>query len=112
MESTANISGSISIILSPDRARQSDIWGRAIFWKKPEKEEIELFQLTKKINELDGVSGVWYTDDKNSELFATIKVHNPDEGNKIATTISGYKGVKAVQISLGHAGPPPPPPSP
>jgi hypothetical protein len=110
METTANISGSISIIPTPDHARQSDIWGRAIFWKK-NVEKVELFQLKKKISDTPGVSGVWYTDDKDSRLLATIKVHNPNEGNLIATTISGYKGVKAVQISVGPAGPPPPPPS-
>jgi hypothetical protein len=100
----ANISGVIQINLAPDHARQ--IWGRSIFWK-PDKEKIEIW----KIKDIPGVSDVWYTDDKNSELLATIKVRNPDEGKKIATTISGYRGVKAVQISLGPAGPPPPPPN-
>jgi hypothetical protein len=106
----ANISGVIRINLTPDHARQ--IWERSIIWKRPEQEKIEIFPIVGKIKDLPGVSGVWYTDDKNSELLATIKVQNPDEGKKIATTISGYKGVKAVQISLGPAGPPPPPPYP
>jgi hypothetical protein len=101
----ANISGSITINLTPEYARQ-------ISWGKP----TAYFTggdapLLSKIKAIPGVSGVWYTDDKNSELFATIKVRSPDEGEKIAATISGYKGVKAVQFSLGPAGPPPPPPS-
>ena len=63
--------GVIRINLSPDHARQ--IWGRSIFWKKPEQEKIELFPMVGKIKDLPGVSGVWYTDDKNSEILATIK---------------------------------------
>jgi len=107
MES-ANISGVVQINLTPDHARQ--IWGRSIFWKKPEQEAKDI-PLIGQIKGTPGVSDVWYTNDKNSELLATIKVHYPEEGEKIAATISGYKGVKTVQISLGPAGPPPPPPS-
>jgi hypothetical protein len=107
---TANISGSIRINLTTEYARQIN-WGRPVFWKKPQQEPKEI-PLIVQIKNTDGVSGVWYTNDKNSELLATIKVHNPDEGEKIATKISGYPGVKTVQISLGPAGPPPPPPSP
>jgi hypothetical protein len=98
------------INLTPDLARQIN-WGRPVFGKK-QKQEVKDFPLIAKIKNTPGVSGVWYTDDKNSELLATIKVHNPDEGNKIVSTISGFTGVMAVQISLGPAGPPPPPPNP
>jgi hypothetical protein len=103
----ANISGSIRISLTPDQARRySRIWGRSIFWKKSEQ-EIKIFPLVEKIKDTPGVSDVWFTDDKDSKLLATIRVQNPDEGNKIASTISGYNGVMDVKISLGTAGPPP-----
>jgi hypothetical protein len=105
---TTNISGSIRIDLTPDYARQINR-GKSIFWKRPQEKDLDIIA---KIKSMQGVSGVWYTDDKNSEVLATIKVRNPDEGEKIAATISGYTGVKTVQISLGPAGPPPPPPSP
>ena len=101
---TANISGSIMINLKPDYARR--LSRERITYSTGVKDS----PLIAKISGTPGVSGVWFTDDKNSELLATIKVHNPDEGKKIAAEISGYTGVKAVQISLGPAGPPPPPP--
>lgn len=102
---TTNLSGSIRIDLTPDYARQINKG----FWKRSQEKGLDIIE---KIKSMHGVSGVWYTDDKNSEVLATIKVRNPDEGEKIAATISGYTGVKTVRISLGPAGPPPPPPSP
>jgi hypothetical protein len=111
---TANISGSIRIDLKPDYARQIN-WGkpaRSYFSLKRPQQKVEDFPLINQIKSTPGVSGVWYTDDKNSELIAIIKVQNPEEGKMIASTIKGYEGVKDVQISLGVAGPPPPPPSP
>jgi hypothetical protein len=78
---------------------------------KRSQQKIEDFPLIKQIKSTKGVSGVWYTVDKNSELIVIIKVQNPEEGKTIASTIEGYQGVKSVQISLGAAGPPPPPPS-
>jgi hypothetical protein len=103
---TANISGSIRINLTPEYARQ-------INWGNPfrKREEVRDVPLLTKIESTHGISGVWYTDNKNSELFAIIKVDNPKEGNIIADTIRGYEGVKDVKVSLGFAGPPTPPPS-
>lgn len=104
---TANISGSIRINLTSEFARQIN-WGKP-FQKRQEAQDVPLLS---NIESIHGVSGVWYTDNKNSELLAIIKVDNPKEGNIIADTIRSYEGVKDVQISLGIAGPPPPPPSP
>ena len=101
---TTNISGSISINLTPEYARQ-------INWGKPfrKRQEVQDVPLLSKIESIPGVSGVWYTDNKNSELFAVIKVDDPKVGKTIADTIRGYEGVRDVQISIGIAGPPPPP---
>jgi hypothetical protein len=102
---TANISGSIKINISPEYARRFS-WGRTVFGKRHEQ-EVNDFSLIAKIKGTPGVSGVWFTDDKNSKLLATIRVQDPDEGKKIVSTISGYNGVMDVKISLGTAGPPP-----
>ena len=106
---TANISGTVRINLTPEYARQIN-WGRPTLWKKPQQEG-QVFPLIVKIKDTPGVSGVWYTDDKNSELFAVIKVDDPNEGKVIESKIRSYEGVKDVQITLGIAGPPPPPPA-
>jgi hypothetical protein len=79
---------------------------------KKSPEETQDFPLLTRIKSTPDVSGVWYTDDENSELFAIIKVRDLKEGKIIASTIRSYESVKDVQISLGTAGPPPPPPSP
>jgi hypothetical protein len=104
---TGNISGSIRINLTPEYARQIN-WGKP-FRKRQERQDVPLLS---KIESISGVSGVWYTDNKNSELFAVIKVDDPEGGRIIANTIRGYEGVRDVKISLGIAGPPPPSPSP
>lgn len=109
---TANISGSIRINLTPEYAREIG-WGRPLFVKRGGQESKDVPLITK-LKDTHGVSGVYFTNDKNGELIATIRVQNPNEGKDILTTIVKYPGVMAAQISLGPAGPPPasPPPKP
>jgi hypothetical protein len=109
VEPWGNISGGIRINLTSDYMRQMS-WGqKATFWKRSQQ-QIKDVPLLEKINSIPGVSGVWFTDDKNSELFVVIKVNDPSEGENIAAKIRGYEGVGDVQVSLGPAGPPPPAP--
>lgn len=52
------------------------------------------------IKSIAGVSEVYYTNNKNIDLFVTIEVKDALEGEQIISKIKSLQGVKDAQISL------------
>jgi hypothetical protein len=52
------------------------------------------------LKKIDGVKDVWFTDDKETDLFVEIEASGPEEGRNIESTIKNIPGVKNTELNM------------
>jgi hypothetical protein len=52
------------------------------------------------IKKISGVKDVWFTDDKETDLFVEIAVDSRQEGNKIESEIKNIAHVKSTELRM------------